>query len=140
MKDNSGISGNKDSGRFIKIVLIAAGTISLGIGIIGIVLPLLPTTPFLLLTAACYARSSVRFYNWLLNNKMFGNFIRNYREGKGIPVRVKVLSISLLWLAIMYSCFAVSDLIVRIVLILIAIGVTIHILSVKAKKREIQKK
>ena len=135
MKDNSETSGSKVPGRFIRIVLIVAGTVSLGLGIIGIVLPLLPTTPFLLLTAACYARSSERFYNWLLNNKMFGNFIRNYREGRGIPVRVKILSIALLWIAIIYSTIVVSILLIRIILILIATGVTIHILSVKTKKQ-----
>ncbi len=83
--------------------LIATGTFFVGLGIFGIFLPLLPTTPFLLLAAACYARSSKRFYNWLLNNKWFGNYIKNYRERKGIPLKIKILSISFLWIAIGYS-------------------------------------
>jgi len=116
--------------------LISAGTFFIGLGIIGILLPLWPTTPFLLLAAACYARSSKRFYNWLLNNRWFGNYIKNYREGKRVPLKVKVLSISFLWFAIGYSAiFVVHILLGRIILILIAIGVTIHILSIKTLKQ-----
>jgi len=115
--------------------LIIAGTFFVGLGIIGIFLPLLPTTPFLLLAAACYARSSKRFYNWLLTNRWFGNYIRNYRERKGVPFKIKILSISFLWIAIGYSAiFVVHILLGRIILILIAIGVTIHILSIQILK------
>ena len=114
----------------IRWLWIIAGSISLALGIIGIFLPLLPTTPFLLLTAACYARGSSRLYNWLLNNKMFGKYIRNYREGKGIPARSKALAITLLWLTIGFSIFYVIPiLIVRIVLLAIAIVVSIYIIS-----------
>jgi len=117
-------------------VLIIAGTSFLVLGIIGIFLPLLPTTPFLLLAAACYARSSKRFYNWLLNNKWFGNYIKNYREEKGIPLRIKILTISFLWMVIICSTiFVVNILLGRIVLILIAIGVTIHVLSVRTLRQ-----
>lgn len=117
-------------------VLIIAGTIFLVLGIIGIFLPLLPTTPFLLLAAACYARSSKRFYNWLLNNKWFGNYIKNYREGKRIPLKIKILSISFLWIAIICSTIVVVNILSgRIVLILIAIGVTIHILSIRSLRQ-----
>jgi len=113
-------------------ILIVAGTLFVGLGILGIFLPLLPTTPFLLLAAACYARSSERFYNWLLKNRWFGRYIKNYLEGKGVPLRVKVLSICFLWLAIVYSVvFVVDILLVRIILTFIAIGVTIHILSTR---------
>ena len=123
------------SSRSIKLILIIAGTFLIGLGILGIFLPLLPTTPLLLLAAACYARSSRRFYDWLLNNKWFGNYIKNYLEGKGVPLKVKVLSISLLWVAILFSAiFLVSILLVRIILVLIAIGVTIHIISIRTLK------
>lgn len=115
--------------------LIASGTFFLGLGIIGIFLPLLPTTPFILLAASCYARSSKKLYDWLLNNRWFGNYIKKYREGKGIPRKVKVLSISFLWIVIGYSVlFVVNVLFVRIILSLIAVGVTIHILSIKTLK------
>ena len=126
---------NKISSRFIRGVLIIAGTFFVGLGILGIFLPLLPTTPFLLLAAAFYARSSKRFYNWLLGNKWFGRYIKNYREGKGVPSKAKILSISLLWLTIMFSTvFIVDNLFVRIILILIAIGVSIHIISIRTMK------
>ena len=118
--------------RLSRWILIGSGTFFLGLGIIGIFLPLLPTTPFILLAASCYARSSKRLYNWLLNNRWFGNYIKNYREGKGVPFKVKILSISFLWIAIGYSViFVVKILSVKIILILIAVGVTIHVLSIK---------
>ncbi len=125
---------NKIPKRLIRVVLIIAGTIFVGLGVLGIFLPLLPTTPFLLLAAACYARSSERFYNWLLNNKWVGRYIKNYREGKGIPLKVKVLSISLLWITIIFSAaFIVHNVFIRVILIIIAIGVTIHIRSIRTK-------
>jgi len=127
---------NKISNRLIRWVLIIAGTFFVGLGVLGIFLPLLPTTPFLLLAAVCYARSSKRFYNWLLNNKWFGNYVKNYQEKKGVPLKVKILSISLLWITIMFSTvFTVHILFIRIILILIAIGVTIHILSIRTLKQ-----
>ena len=117
-------------------LLIGIGTLSVGIGIIGIFLPVLPTTPFLLLAAACYAKSSDRFYNRLLNNKIFGSYIKNYREGKGISLKAKVLSISLLALTILYSVvFAANNLLYKIILALIFAGVTLHILSIQTLKQ-----
>jgi len=126
---------NKLSNRLIKWVLITVGTFFVGLGIIGIFLPLLPTTPFLLLAAVCYARSSERFYNWLLNNKRLGSYIKNYREGKGVPLKVKAFTISLLWVTIIFSAFIfVSNFILEIILFLIAVGVTMHILSIRTLK------
>jgi uncharacterized membrane protein YbaN (DUF454 family) len=116
----------------LRILLVAAGTISLGLGILGIVVPILPTTPFLLLTAFCYARSSSRFYNWLLNNKYLGTYIRNYLLKKGVSVKVKWYSTIFLWGTIILSLVLISaDIVVQIVLIVIAVSVTIHILSLK---------
>ena len=118
-------------------LLIAAGTVSTGLGIIGIFVPILPTTPFLLLAAACYMRSSERFYRWLTNNRVFGAYVRNYIEGRGMPMRIKVFTILLLWLTIGLSItFAVQNSVVRIILISIAIGVTVHIALIR--KREVQ--
>jgi uncharacterized membrane protein YbaN (DUF454 family) len=125
------------SNRFFRYLLIIAGTIFLGLGIIGIFLPILPTTPFLLLAAACYARSSKRFYDWLLNNKWFGSYIKNYREGKGVPLKVKVYTISLLWITILFSAFFIISIFwMRVLLILIAVGVTVHILTIKTYKQK----
>jgi uncharacterized membrane protein YbaN (DUF454 family) len=118
-------------------LLIGAGTLSTALGIIGIFVPILPTTPFLLLAAACYMRSSERFYQWLINNRVFGSYIRNYIEGRGMPVRIKILTILLLWLTIGLSItFGVQNIVVRIILICIAIGVTAHIALIKKRKVE----
>ena len=89
----------------MKTLYIALGTLSLALGILGIFLPLLPTTPFLLLTAALYFKSSPRLYNWLLNQKHLGPYIRNFRENKAIPLRAKIISISLMWITMLYCVF-----------------------------------
>jgi uncharacterized membrane protein YbaN (DUF454 family) len=115
-----------------RVLLIFAGIFFMGIGIIGIFLPLLPTTVFLLLAAYCFARSSERFYSWLLNNKWFGSFIKNYREKKGITLRTKIFTISILWITILYSAIFLSqNFYVRIFLLLIASGVTAHLLTIR---------
>ena len=117
-------------------VLIIIGSFFTGLGILGIFLPLLPTTPFLLLAAACYIRSSEKFYNWLMNNKWLGRYIKNYLEGKGVSLNSKILSISLLLITIGYSVFFVVKIfLIRVILILIAIGVTIHLLSIRTLKQ-----
>jgi hypothetical protein len=114
-----------------------AGTISTVIGIIGIFVPILPTTPFLLLAAACYTRSSERFYRWLLYNRIIGVYIRNYVEGKGMPLRAKLFTILLLWVTIGISiAVGTQNPIVRIVLVLVAIGVTLHIVLIKTRKTD----
>jgi len=101
------------------------------LGVLGIFLPILPTTPFLLLAAASYARSSDRFYYWLLHNKWFGDYIKNYREGNGIAMNIKVWTASLLWITILVSIFFVEIFSVRIFLVLVAIMVSIHIFSIR---------
>jgi uncharacterized membrane protein YbaN (DUF454 family) len=116
--------------RWVRRVLLVAGTFFVGLGILGIFLPVLPTTPFLLLAAACYARSSERFYDWLLKHRWFAKYIRPYREGKGVPLKAKVLSISLIWVTILFSViFIVHPLMMRIIPIVIAGGVTLYLLS-----------
>ena len=120
---------------WLRILLVIAGTFFVGLGIVGIFVPVLPTTPFLLLAAACYARGSQRFYGWLLNNKWFGSYIRNYLERKGITLRAKIVTVTLLWITIGASvAFAVETLVLKLILVIIAIGVSIHILSVRTLK------
>ena len=122
--------------RAFRIFFLVAGTIFLGLGIAGIVLPLVPTTPFLLLAAGCYLRGSLRFYNWLLGTRWLGSYIRNYLEGKGISMAAKVFSISLLWITIGCSAAFATELIaVRAILGVIAAGVTVHILRIKTLRR-----
>lgn len=135
--DRSTKKGKIRTGNWIKPILIVAGTLFVGLGVIGIFLPVLPTTPFLLLAATCYAKSSRRFYCWLLNNRWFGVYIRNYRQKKGMPLKIKILTVVLLWLTILVSViFAVQSLAVRIILIIIAFGVSLHILSIKTLKEQ----
>jgi len=119
----------------VKILLIAAGTLFVGIGFVGIFLPLLPTTPFLLLAAVCYSRSSEKFYNWLLRNSLFGQYIRDWREGKGISIKTKLLSIGLLALTMGYSIIYVApNTMVKFILVLIAVGVSMHVVSLPTKR------
>ena len=122
---------NKITSKLLRGILIILGTLSVLLGLIGIILPLLPTTPFLLLGAAIYAKSSDRFYSWLIGNRLFGSYIKNYREGKGIPLRVKISAISFLWITILITAIFFAPVIaVKILLILIAAGVTFHIVKI----------
>jgi uncharacterized membrane protein YbaN (DUF454 family) len=130
------LNKRKTKGKLSRWALILAGNFFVALGILGILFPLLPTTPFLLLAAACFLRSSERFYNWLMNNKWLGNYIKDYAEKKSIPLKVKILTLSILWLTIGYSVFFVVSIFpLRVILILIAIGVTIHVLSIRTLKR-----
>lgn len=122
---------------FRRIILSALGIISLGLGVAGMFLPVLPTTPFLLLSSALFLRSSKRLYNWLMNHPRFGPYISDFLIHKAIPLRVKIVSISMLWMSLLCCAIFVSEkMIMRIVFILIAIGVTIHILSFKTKRKD----
>jgi len=106
----------------------------LALGLVGIIIPLLPTTPFLLLAAACYLRGSERMYRWLLTNRVFGKYLDDYRERRGVPLKVKAVGITVLWTTIgLTALFAVSEAIVQIVLIAVAFVVTVHILTIKTK-------
>jgi len=124
-----------NSNPLVRWILLISGTILLGVGILGMFLPLLPTTIFFILAAWCYARSSQKFYNWLNRNKFFGKYLSNYRRGNGMTIRSKVISLLILWTGIGYSVmFATSILYVRILLLAIAIGVSWHLLSIKTMK------
>jgi len=99
--------------------------------------PVLPTTPFLLLAVICYARSSERFYHWLLNNRWFGEYIKNYREGRGIALREKILTLIALWLTVGFTTlFVVSAWWDRLIFLGVAVGVTIHLVRIKTFKRD----
>lgn len=120
---------------FKKNILKGLGIMFLVIGITGIMLPLLPTTPFLLLATACFAKSSPTLHDRLLNNKVFGKYIRNYQENKGISLRVKITSLFFLWVSIGYTLyFILENNYMRTVIIAIVIGVSVHILRMKTLK------
>lgn len=122
--------------KVINSIVFVVGLISLILGAIGIVLPVLPTTPFLLLSAACFAKSSKRFYNWLMNNRVLGTIIKNYKEGKGMPIKTKIFTLSTLWITIMITIFFfVKILWVQIILWIIVIAVSTHIILIRPKER-----
>jgi uncharacterized membrane protein YbaN (DUF454 family) len=89
----------------VRITLIIVGTLFLALGAVGAVVPGLPTTPFLLLAAAMYFRSSDRLYTWLLNHRLFGKAIRSFRETRSISLRAKIISIATMWAMILLSIF-----------------------------------
>ncbi len=122
----------------LRFILLLSGSISLVLGIIGIFLPLLPTTPFLLLTVICYAKGSDKLYGILLKNKWLFSYITDYKEGKGIKPGVKFVAIMFLWVSMLSSLFIFTNpgLFIKIILITIAIIVTVHILFIKSKKGE----
>lgn len=120
-----------------KAALIFFGTVCVGLGVLGIFLPLMPTTVFLLMAAYCYSRSSDRFHNWLLNNRFLGKYIKSYKSGQGITVRQKVATIAILWASIGVSIWFVKDSFwVTLLLVAIAVGVTIHLLWIKTHREE----
>ena len=125
------------SDKVKRTIYVFIGTIFLVIGAIGVVIPVLPTTPFLLLAAACYVRGSDRLHHWMINNRIFGEFIRNYREGKGITFRNKLLTIVFLWVSISFSAlFIIERPMIKALLFLIAIAVSAHIVLLPTYKQK----
>jgi uncharacterized membrane protein YbaN (DUF454 family) len=115
----------------MRIILVIIGSVSLILGLLGIFLPVLPTTPFLLLSAAVWVKASPRLYTWLINHRVFGEYIRNFRENRALPLRVKIISVSLLWATMSYCIIVVASgkLWLRLMLLTLAIAITWHILS-----------
>jgi uncharacterized membrane protein YbaN (DUF454 family) len=129
--------------KIVKTLWFIAGTICVVLGAIGMVLPLLPTTPFLLAAAACYYKSSEKMHRWLLTNKWFGEYIRNYTEGRGLTKKTKITALALLWVTIGASTlFMLNRLLpanlvlpLQLVMIAVAVAVSIHILRLPTFKR-----
>lgn len=118
--------------RAKKIMLSACGLMAVALGTAGIFLPLLPTTPFLLLAAACFFRSSERLYNWLIAHKRFGRVIRQYREHHAISRRTRLATLLLLWGTLAFSgLVALEALWARMLLLAVGIGVSLHLLGMK---------
>ena len=119
----------------VKQLYTFLGSVSLVLGIMGIFLPLLPTTPFLLLSAALWMKGSPRMYDWLTHHKHLGPYIRNFREYKAIPMRAKVLSVALVWITLLYSAFFLfENPWMRTAFIALAAGISWHILSYRTLK------
>ena len=133
------VSGCRDLSKKLlrKWILTSAGIAAVSLGVIGVFVPLLPTTPFLLLAAACFFRSSERLYAWLIHHPLFGDYIRHYREHRAITLQAKVVTLLLLWSVIGYTALRIVAVWwVRALLGFIAVGVTIHILHLKTLTRE----
>jgi hypothetical protein len=120
--------------RAKRVLLVAAGSVCLALAVLGLFLPLLPTTPFLLLASACYVRSSERLHGWLLGNRLFGGYIRNFREGRAIPLRGRVVTVVLLWLPLLYSVYRLDLLWLEVALVLMGVAWSVVILRMRAAK------
>jgi len=135
-KDNTTSKLNKN--KLVRLLFVFIGSIFVGLAVIGIFLPGLPTTPFLILAAYFYIRSSNKLYNWLINNKILGVYIRGYLSGKGMPLRAKIISLILMWI---FGTFAVlfgipdSLFFVKIIVFIILLIGTIFLLRVKTFKK-----
>jgi len=122
---------------FYRYLYLVSGTLLVAIGVIGIFLPVLPTTIFLILASACFVKSSPKAYNWLGNHKILGAYLKNYQDKSGLTIKAKVFNITFLWLMILTSAyFFTNEFFIRLLLFAIAIGVTIHILLIKTKVSE----
>lgn len=127
-------TGNTLAARILRAVLLVTGFVSTGLGVLGIFLPLLPTVPFLLLAAACFARSSEKFHRWLIEHQRLGPMIRGYLDGTGIPRRAKVTAIALIWLTITPAALFLVPLVwVRALLFVIALLVTVYLLRLPTR-------
>ncbi len=122
-----------------RLALLVTGIVALLLGIVGIVIPLLPTTPFLLLASACFMRSSDKMNSWLMRHRVFGNYILAYQKFGAVSGRAKAVSLFFLWVFILYSIlFIVSLLWIRIILLLIAIVVSMHLIKLKTLTSEMK--
>ena len=120
-----------------KAVLIFTGTVCVGLGVLGMFLPLMPTTVFLLIAAYCYSRSSERFHTWLLNNRLCGKYISNYKSKNGMTIRQKATTLLTLWISIAFSIWLMSGrLWPTLIISIVAVAVTVHILWIKTYRPE----
>ena len=132
-KTEKSIPDSKKCGRVKKTLLIVAGVVSLALGGIGVFLPLLPTTPFVLLAAGCFAGSSPAMHRWLCRSRFFGEYIENYRTNAGVSKSVKIRAILFLWAGLGLSAAAVHKPLVRIILAVVGVCVSTHLVMMKTK-------
>jgi uncharacterized protein len=111
----------------LRYLWLGLGFLFAGIAFINVFIPGLPSTVFILIAVYFFARSSPRFYNWLLNNKLFGGLIRDWRAGKGIPLKAKIMAISVIALTISISIFAIDNQLVKIIVAVCGVGISIYL-------------
>ena len=111
-----------------RLLYVIAGHVLVVIGVLGVILPVLPGTPFLLLASACYLRGSPRLHAWLHRNRFLGPYLRAFQEGRGLPARVKGVAIALMWIGISVTIVMFAGVLLALGLVAIAIGVTIYLL------------
>jgi uncharacterized membrane protein YbaN (DUF454 family) len=126
---------NLELSKLSRYFYTISGFLLVAIGVIGIFLPVLPTTIFLILASACFVKSSPKANEWLRNHKILGIYIKNYQDKTGLTVKAKIFNIVFLWLMILTSAFLLTEKFpIRILLLATASGVTIHLLMIKTKK------
>ena len=119
----------------MKILLTVLGFLSFGLAILGMFLPVLPTTPLLLLAAALFLKANKRWYDWLMNHPKFGHYISNFLVEKSIPLRMKVISVAMIWITLLNcAIFVANHWALRAGFILLAACITWHVLSYKTSK------
>jgi hypothetical protein len=120
-----------------KYLYISIGSLFVALGVVGVVVPGLPTTVFLLIAAAFYAKSSDKLYNWLLNHKIFGEYIRNYRQYRAMPLKSKVIALVMMWTAISASTiFFIESNIIRVIVLTAGVVGTIVIYRIRTLQVE----
>ena len=141
IKHNQKVRMQKTESQSVKMpgiyryLYFISGVLLVAIGVIGIFLPILPTTIFLILASACFIKSSPKANEWLRNHKILGMYIKNYQDKSGLTIKSKIFNITFLWIMISVSAIFFTELwYIRLLLLAIAVGVTIHLLMVKTKK------
>jgi hypothetical protein len=123
-----------EHGRAVRAGWVALGCVALALGVVGIFVPLLPTTPFLLLASACFVRGSKRLHAWLLSHGRLGRYIRDFEAGRGIPLRAKVVALAMLWASIAYAVTRLEVAWAQGVALLVAAAVTVYLLRLPTLK------
>lgn len=133
MQENTKVK-NLEMPKLYRYFYLISGILLVAIGVIGIFLPVLPTTIFLILASACFVKSSPKANEWLRNHKVLGMYIKNYQDKTGLTIRAKAFNIFFLWAMILLSTFLLTDkFYIKLILLAIAVGVTIHLLMIKTK-------
>lgn len=115
----------------LKIILNLLGSFFLVLAVLGVFLPLLPATPFLLLASACYVRGSERLHRWLVNNRLFGKYLTDIQERRGIPLRAKIIAVAVLWVSILFSIYRIGSPVLKLMLLLVGATSSFLILRMK---------